>query len=86
MSARRVGAAILLLVGPKGSGKTTLGRALGELPGATFLDVEAVARILTGWDLDEPEDLSGALERLPMELRRIVETAPAIHQHTGDNN
>ncbi|MCB0992473.1 MAG: 2-phospho-L-lactate guanylyltransferase [Acidimicrobiales bacterium] len=50
------------------------------------LPLEVVCSTALGWDLDEPEDLSGALERLPMELRRIVETAPAIHQHTGDNN
>lgn len=35
---------ILVLVGPKGCGKTTLGRWLEERAGVSFLEVEAIAR------------------------------------------
>ncbi len=37
-------ATILVLVGPKGSGKTTLGRFLEGEPGVHFLEVEAIAK------------------------------------------
>lgn len=49
-------AEIWLLVGPKGSGKTTLGRMLGDEPGAHFLEVELIAkRVLqeSGGTVDE---------------------------------
>ncbi len=35
---------LLVLVGPKGAGKSTLGRRLGREPGHRFLDVEPIAR------------------------------------------
>ncbi|MCA9717579.1 MAG: AAA family ATPase [Myxococcales bacterium] len=86
MSARRVGAAILLLVGPKGSGKTTLGRALGELPGATFLDVEAVARrelAARGGVLDQVY-VDGVLDATVAEARaQLVTTRRLALETTG---
>lgn len=35
---------LIVLVGPKGSGKTSIGRRLGERPGVLFIEVEAVAK------------------------------------------
>jgi XRE family transcriptional regulator, aerobic/anaerobic benzoate catabolism transcriptional regulator len=37
-------AKVLLLVGPKGAGKTTLGRELAKRPGVRFVPVEAIAK------------------------------------------
>lgn len=42
--AARRRARILVLVGPKGSGKTTLGRMLARRSGVYFLDVEPIAK------------------------------------------
>lgn len=42
--AARLCARLVVLVGPKGSGKTTIGRILEERLGAHFLDVEAIAK------------------------------------------
>jgi shikimate kinase len=37
-------ARVIVLVGPKGSGKTTIGSILGRQPGVHFLDVERIAK------------------------------------------
>lgn len=39
-------ALVVVLVGPKGAGKTTLGRMLERLPDVRFLEVEAIAKRL----------------------------------------
>lgn len=47
---------IIVLVGPKGSGKTTIGKVLTSEPGVHFLEVEAIAKrvlVATGGVIDE---------------------------------
>ena len=51
VSARPPGAASVFLVGPMGSGKTAVGRALAKLLGCAFLDSDAEIEARTGVDI-----------------------------------
>ena len=66
-------ARIVVLVGPKGSGKTTLGRFFASEPGVHFLEVEAIAkRVLEemGRIIDE-EYARHAFDAIARETERI---------------
>ncbi len=77
---------LLVLVGPKGAGKTSIGRGLGEHPGVRFVDVERVAkRVLdqTGGVIDE-HYAARAFEAIYQELcAREGDAATLVMETTG---
>lgn len=82
----------LVLVGPKGSGKTTLGRWLEELTGGHFLEVEAIARRVLaerGGEIDAGYSaacfraIDGAIDGLTEVDPLILETTGAAPETEG---
>lgn len=85
-------AEIILLVGPKGSGKTTIGRVLERERGVHFIEVERIAqRVLagSGGTIDEDyakralEAIAAEVERVSAEHGLIVLETTGASQHTS---
>jgi shikimate kinase len=71
---------ILVLVGPPGAGKTSVGRLVAERLGVAFRDTDADVEALTGKSIpelfyDDGEDAFRELERTAVGL--------ALHEHPG---
>lgn len=85
-------ARVLLLVGPKGSGKTTIGGMLEARPGVRFLEVEAIARRVlaeAGGAIDEAyarralSAIAGVVHAVAGEHELIVIETTGASQHAA---
>ena len=70
---------VVILVGPKGAGKSTIGRQLSRASGVVFVDVEAIFR-----QLADPADVAAGYRQVAQEVEaRLRQGAIATLEITG---
>ena len=69
----RQDSSVIVLVGPKGAGKSTVGRLLEESEGVLFVDVEGIFR-----NLADPSNVIAGYEQVGREVSKRLESARAV--------